>query len=267
MDVVKLASPFGDHMVLQHGVPAPLWGTGEPGMPATAELCGQTLTTRADERGAWRVTFAPLTPGGPFTLRVRGSSTVVVRDVLIGDVWLCSGQSNMEWPLLQSDGADDELRRADIPGLRLVTVPKIPADTPQRDAAMSWSVCSASSAKLFSAVAFHFGKRLHQELDIPIGLINCSWGGSCAEAWMPLDVLERDPRHRQLLSFVSLCPCAPRPPARPYHVKKVTLRDGLWCGLWNSVTITLWLRHEAYYAERVSSFMCAQYSRSNIAGR
>jgi len=145
-------------MVLQHGVPAPLWGTDEPGTSVTAELCGQTLTTRADEQGAWRVTFAPLAPGGPVSLRVRGSSEVVLRDVLIGDVWLCSGQSNMEWPLLHTDGADDELRRADIPRLRLATVPKTPADTPQRDVAMSWSVCSHRLPNSFPRLRITLGK-------------------------------------------------------------------------------------------------------------
>lgn len=105
----------------------------------------------------------------------------------------------MEWPLLHTTGADEELRHAHCPHIRLATVPHTPAGQPRRDVVMSWSVCSPSSAQLFSAVAYHFGKILHQELQIPIGLINCSWGGSCAEAWMPLEVLESDPRHRPIV--------------------------------------------------------------------
>ncbi len=180
---------FTDHMVLQRGVKAPIWGWTTPGARVTVEAAGQKAEAAADAQGRWMVRIGPLAAGGPFSLTVRGPQTVTVNDVLVGDVWICSGQSNMEWPVNAANNAKDEIAQADHPAIRLFTVPKAVAFEPRSLVASKWEVCSPSSVGGFSAVGYFFGRHLNAELKVPIGLINSSWGGTIAEAWTSAEAL------------------------------------------------------------------------------
>ena len=196
---MKLAWIFSDGMVLQRGIPVPVWGTGTPGEKVSVALGGQSHATKVDKKGAWRVTLDALEAGGPHTLTVAGRTTQTVKNVLIGDVWICSGQSNMEWPLDAGLNSRAEVAEANYPQMRLITIPRQPSDAPQADVAAAWQVCTPKTAKMFSAVAYFFGRKLLQELQVPIGLIHSSWGGSCAEAWTPLAVLESHRQHKPIV--------------------------------------------------------------------
>lgn len=174
---------FSDHAVLQRRVEAPIWGWTMPGAQVVVRLAHQTALAKADENGRWEVRLGPFNAGGPFELKVEGQETAVVRDVMIGDVWLCSGQSNMEWPVSLSQNAEAEIAAANFPSIRLLTVPKKISPKPIEAFEASWAVCSPKSVADFSAVGYFFGRQLHQNLGVPIGLIDSSWGGTVAEAW------------------------------------------------------------------------------------
>lgn len=181
---------FADHMVLQRELPAPVWGWAEPGCEIRVSLAGKTAAGRADNSGRWQVRLGPYSAGGPHTLRVEGPQTVVIQDVLVGDVWICSGQSNMEWGMWGVNNSPQEIAAADHPQLRLFTVPKKIATRPEDVPGGQWQVCSPESVGGFSAVGYFFGRDLQRALDVPIGLIHTSWGGTVAEAWTSAEALE-----------------------------------------------------------------------------
>ena len=174
---------FSDHMVLQRKVEAPIWGWTQPGERVVVSLGHQMALARADESGRWEVKLGPFNAGGPYDLKVSGPAELVLKDVMIGDVWLCSGQSNMEWPVSAANNPEQEIASAKHPGIRLFTVPKKVSPSPVSTMAASWEVCSPETVAAFSAVGYFFGRQLHQDLDVPIGLIDSSWGGTIAEAW------------------------------------------------------------------------------------
>lgn len=191
---VTLASPFSDHAVLQQGRPIPIWGTAMAGETITVMCAGQTKTATADRQGNWRVELAPLRAGGPpLEMTVAGSSRITLTDLLVGEVWVCSGQSNMEWTVVASRDASQEIQAANFPLIRLYTVAKRTSDVPLSTCGGAWTVCSPQSIPNFSAVAYFFGRHLHQELQVPIGLINASWGGTPAEAWTSRETLAKNP--------------------------------------------------------------------------
>jgi len=181
---------FTDHVVLQRDVPVPVWGWADPGDRVKVALAGQSVETTADAQGKWTARLGPYPAGGPHTMAVTGPKSAEVRDILVGDVWLCSGQSNMEWPLSHADRAKQEVAAANHPRIRLFTVPKKTAAVPRDTADASWEVCTPQSAPEFSAVGYFFGRDLQRELDVPIGLIDSSWGGTVAEAWTSTGALE-----------------------------------------------------------------------------
>ena len=183
-------SLFTDHMVVQRGIEVPVWGWAEQGASITVELGGKQVTTTANAAGRWIAKIGPFDAGGPHELVVKGTRTVTINDVLIGDVWICSGQSNMEWPVSNVNQAQAEISAANYPQVRLFTVPRRTADEPQETVEGTWQVCTPESVPSFSAVGYFFGKELHQELGVPIGLIHSSWGGTLAEAWTSAEALE-----------------------------------------------------------------------------
>lgn len=187
---VKCGPLFGDGMVLQRDARLPVWGTAAPGEKVVVQLSEQVKTTTADPRGRWRVDLDPLPAGGPFELTVND---VTFRDVLVGEVWVCSGQSNMDWPVSRANDADREIAAADFPRIRLAVVKKRVAASPDDDCEVSWQTCSPRSIPGFSAVGYFFGRHLHRELDVPIGLIQSSWGGTPAEAWTSREALRSEP--------------------------------------------------------------------------
>jgi sialate O-acetylesterase len=201
---VRLSNLFGDHMVLQRDQPVPVWGTAEPGEKVTVEFAGQKKTAMADSAGTWRVLLDPM-PASSKPRKMTVSSTrnselsrLEFSDVLVGEVWVCSGQSNMAWPLSKS-AQSNEFKRADFPNIRLISVPAVGTQEPQHNFKGSWSRCSSETVPGFSAVGYLFGRELYQKLDVPIGLINDAWGGSALEAWIPRDALVADEAGRELL--------------------------------------------------------------------
>lgn len=185
---VRLHGLFGEHMVLQREKLIPVWGWAAPGETVVVSFRQQRQTARADAQGQWRLRLKPEAAGGPHTLTVKGSQSrapLTLGDVLVGEVWLCSGQSNMEWALRDSLDGPAEAAAANDPGVRHIKVAHRAALQPQDDIApAAWQPATSAHAAEFSAVAYHFAKRLRRELGVPVGLLNVSWGGTQIEAWM-----------------------------------------------------------------------------------
>jgi sialate O-acetylesterase len=187
---VSLNNMFGDHMVLQQGIKNKVWGKADPGEAVTVTLGPQTHSTTAAADGTWHVFLDPVKEyGGPHTLTVKGKNTVSFSDVLIGEVWVCAGQSNMQWSVNQSIDPDIEKAAAKFPSIRLISVPNVGTQEPQWNFNGKWQQCSPETVGGFSAVGYFFGRQLHQTLGVPVGLINNAWGGSAAEAWVNRDKL------------------------------------------------------------------------------
>ncbi len=180
---VRLPSLFAPHMVVQRELEVPVWGWAEPGEKVAATLAGQTRETTADAEGKWMVRFEPIAGAGPHRLKVEGSNTIEVTDILVGEVWLASGQSNMAWTVSRSQNAAEEIAAGNHPKIRMFTAARTPAETPRDDVAGAWQVCSPETVGNFSATAYFFGRELHRELDVPVGLIHSSWGGTPVQAW------------------------------------------------------------------------------------
>jgi sialate O-acetylesterase len=196
---VKLPAIFGSHMVLQQKQADKVWGKADPGENVTVTIADQTKTAKGDDNGKWSVTLDPMPAGGPYRMTVRGRNTVRLDDVLVGEVWLCSGQSNMQWDVVSANDSDLESLTADYPKIRLISVPQRGTQEPQDDFNGAWEVCTPDTAKSFSAVGYFFGRQLHQTLRVPVGLIDDSWGGSAAEAWVRRDLLEKDEKYKPLM--------------------------------------------------------------------
>jgi sialate O-acetylesterase len=193
---LRLAALFSDHLVLQQQRASTIWGWDEPGQRLTlrlrvadsrAELA--VASTQADPSGRFRVQLPPRAAGGPYELSVEGSRQITLRDVWVGEVWLASGQSNMEWKVASSLDADRELEQADWPELRMFKVAPRAAREPQLDVAGAWQVCSPETAADFSAVGYFFARALHRARGVAVGIIDSTWGGTCIEAWTSLDAL------------------------------------------------------------------------------
>jgi len=191
---VTLPSVFGDHMVLQQGQEAPVWGWADPGERITVKLGRQKASGVADADGQWQVRLRPVKAGGPTKMTVKGNEDkIVFDDVLVGEVWVCSGQSNMQWSVENSNNPKLEIAMADHPHIRLFSVPRVVAGETQTDCDAEWTVCSPKTIRSFSALAYFFGRELQTELDVPVGLIHTSWGGTPAESWTTLSSLKSDP--------------------------------------------------------------------------
>ncbi|HYE07383.1 MAG TPA: sialate O-acetylesterase [Planctomycetota bacterium] len=176
---------FSAHAVLQRGLTLPVWGWAEPGAAVTVEIGGRSSEAIAGADGAWRTSIGPFEAGGPYELAVVvGARRHDAADLWFGDVWLCSGQSNMQWPVAQSAEAEAELSNASHPQIRLFTVPNRTSFEPQPLVTAEWRTCDRDSVAGFSAVGYFFGRHLLDEIKVPIGLINASWGGTIAEAWV-----------------------------------------------------------------------------------
>jgi sialate O-acetylesterase len=193
---LSLASIFSDHMVLQRDLKLPIWGKAAPGAKVSIQLGDEKQETAADENGKWRVSVGPLKSGGePLELAVSsGDESVRLTDVLVGEVWVASGQSNMEWYVATSKNPDKEIAAANWPQIRIIDVPNVTADEPAESFQTSgWQAVTPDSIKNFSAVAYFFGRDLHEKLSVPIGLIGANWGGTPMEAWTSREALESSP--------------------------------------------------------------------------
>ena len=191
---VHLPALFADHMVIQRDEPVHVWGDADAGETVTVAFRGLQRATTADSFGSWSVKLPPGESGGPFILTIRGRNTITFEDVLVGDVWVASGQSNMGFSLREAKDAQLEIAGANLPTVRLLNIKQRFADYPHGDVAvtMPWSVCTPDSAAGFSAVAFFFAREIAQRERVPIGIIQSAWGGTPAEAWTSMSALSRD---------------------------------------------------------------------------
>ena len=191
---VSLPAVFSDNMVLQQNSEMIIWGWGKPmeKISISTPWDGNTLNTEATNQGTWSVFVK--TPKGsmtPYNLTIKGYNEIVLKNVLIGEIWLCSGQSNMEWSAnMGINSAQDEVKQANFPTIRFFSVIHRTATAPQIDLEGQWAECSPASMQNFSAVAYFFARKLQAELKVPIGMINSSWGGTPAECWMPSEAFE-----------------------------------------------------------------------------
>jgi sialate O-acetylesterase len=196
---VRLPKVIGDHMVLQQGKPLPVWGWADAGEKVTVALGESKASATAAEDGKWTVRLEAMEAGGPCQMTVQGNNTITLEDILIGEVWVCSGQSNMQWPVSASNNHAEEAAAADYPNIRLFTVARKVAEKPMDDCQGAWTACSPQTVPGFSAVAYFFGRHLHKELEVPVGLINTSWGGTLAEAWTSHEGLLGEPDFEPIL--------------------------------------------------------------------
>lgn len=197
---IKIPAIFSDNMVVQRNAPVKVWGWSGKNSSIQVVFNGQTVKSKSDKKGYWNATLKPMNPGGPFEMKISNASeTIVLKNILIGDVWLGSGQSNMEWIVSNSDNAEQEISAGNYDKIRLFTVGKKMSFKPLDDIIGGpWEVCSSATVGKFSAVAYFFGRKLHNELNIPIGLINSSWGGTNIETWISWDVMSLDEDFRNV---------------------------------------------------------------------
>lgn len=198
---VKLPAIFSDGMVLQQAQLVRIWGTAEAGEDVKVIFGGQSHSSVTDPTGKWSLTLNPMNANAqPADLVVAGKNTITLKNVLVGEVWVCSGQSNMQWTVQQAGKAQEEIAAANHPQIRMFNVERSPSMTPQSDCKGSWKEATSAHVGNFSAVGYFFGRHLHQALKVPVGLINTSWGGTRIEAWTSREALEERPCASEMLT-------------------------------------------------------------------
>lgn len=191
---VTLPVLLSDGAVLQRGQPIHFWGMASPNESVTATFLGHTATTTADSLGRWHIYLPPAAAGGPYEATIQGSNRILLHDILIGDVWVASGQSNMEFPMRQLKDAEQEIAAATLPKIQLLRIDRTASEYPFTEAsAKPWTACAPESVREFSAVAYYFAREISQKEKVPLGIIESSWGGTVAEAWTSMDALTSDP--------------------------------------------------------------------------
>jgi sialate O-acetylesterase len=198
---VQLPSVIGDNMVLQQGMAVPIWGWADPCEQILITYAPSSIIFRAtaDANGRWETKIGPFTAGGTYEINIAGKNTITLKNILAGEVWVCSGQSNMEFPLSGSVNSQQEINEANYPQIRLFTVGKKVSYTPMGNCQGHWQECSPATAKNFSAVAYFFGREIHRQLGVPVGLIHASWSGTPAESWMSKEYLASEPNFQPIL--------------------------------------------------------------------
>jgi sialate O-acetylesterase len=198
---VRLPGIFGDHMVIQRSQPVPVWGWSAPTEKIVVTFNHQTKATSADHNGRWRVNLDPEPAGGPYELSVQGSNIIKYRDVFVGEVWLCSGQSNMEFELKSAMNEEAEIRSADHPEIRQIKIPASASPSPKDDIApASWKTCNPQNAGEFTAVGYFFAREIVKRLHVAVGLINSTWGGTMVETWISRGAFEKSPEFRSMIA-------------------------------------------------------------------
>ncbi|MCV9928281.1 sialate O-acetylesterase [Flavobacterium sp. LS1R49] len=217
----SLPNIFGDNMVLQRNAEVKIWGWGNPKeeIKLVSSWNNQEYKVVANNQAQWELKIKTPEAGGPYTITIKGYNEVVLKNILIGEVWVCSGQSNMEmsasWGI---DNGDEEVKNATNPNIRFFTVPKLTATTPQNNLLGNWVESNPETMKYFSAVGYFFGKRLQEDLkNVPIGLISSNWGGTPAEIWMPEEVVANDPLLAENAKKLNEQEYGPRQPGRAYN--------------------------------------------------
>lgn len=204
MGQLRLPAIIADHMVLQAGRPANIWGWASKGQKVTVTLGSHRVSTQADRKGAWHIALPPMTYGGPYTMTVAaGKESIRVADILVGEVWVASGQSNMEFRLSSANRAGEEIATATNGQIREFEAAHALSRTPNDDVTGHWTVASPKTAGNFSAVAYLFAKELGQELRCPVGIVRASWGGTDIEPWMSMEAMGRLPQYSTLMKELS----------------------------------------------------------------
>ncbi|MEI6140507.1 MAG: sialate O-acetylesterase [Mariniphaga sp.] len=200
---VKLSPIFNNNMVLQQGIEIPVWGWATPGEKVTVTLDKATVSLKANKQGKWLIKLPKMDYGGPYKMTVKGKNMLTFDNVMIGEVWVCSGQSNMEFNLITAKNAEAEIAASNYPEIRLFTVKKRISQSPQEQLEEGeWAACSPATSPRFSAVAYFFGRALYEKLKVPIGLINSSWGGTVAETWTSEQTIAQNPDFANQMSLL-----------------------------------------------------------------
>lgn len=200
---VKLPLLFNDGMVLQRNKSIPVWGWASANEKVEIHFKKQIVKTKADKDGNWTVNLKAEKAGGPFELVVKGNNTITLKNILVGEVWICSGQSNMEFTVKQAMNAEQEIDNADFPLIRQFLVEKDMSSTPKEDLkSAKWEVCNPITVGNFTAVGYFFAKKLYNELKVPIGIINTSWGGTCSETWTSREAFENSDEFKDIIARV-----------------------------------------------------------------
>jgi len=222
---ITLPKVFGDNMVLQRNIKIPVWGNATPGALVVAELGSVRATAKADKSGKWMVQFPKFKAGGPYVLKVyeqiKPDTKIVLKDIFIGDVWVASGQSNMEWQVQQAQNAKVEIAKANFPRIRFLFVEHDKKLTPQTDISGKWKVCDTTNVKQFSAIAYFFARKIQKDRNVPIGIIQSTWGGTPVESWTS--------REKLLSSPITRSSALASDTLTPLHFVKDSLNEiGFW---------------------------------------
>ncbi len=201
---ITLSSLFSDHMVIQRDLPVHVWGKANPGERVTVRIGAAERSTAAGERGLWSVHLPPMAASGPIEITAQGANSITLRDVLVGDIWVGSGQSNMEMAVESSNNAGAEIAGADQPRIRLLTVKRVASQYPRSEAETEgWAAAAPATIPKFSAAMYFFARHIQDTQKVPIGLIHSSWGGTLIEAWMSMDTLSSDASFMPVLALWS----------------------------------------------------------------
>ncbi|MBN1416988.1 MAG: beta galactosidase jelly roll domain-containing protein [Bacteroidales bacterium] len=194
---IRLPRIIGSNMVIQRNAPVTIWGWADARERVTIDFKGNTLSSRADDEGKWKIIFPSMEAGGPYSMIIKGKNTIELENIMVGEVWICSGQSNMEFNVIRSVNGKKEVESADYPEIRFFDVPNTIAFRPAEDlSGGEWMVCSRATVADFSAVGYFFGRNLYENLNVPIGLIGTNWGGTLIESWTSDDALYNVPERK-----------------------------------------------------------------------
>lgn len=217
---ISLPEIFSDNMILQQRSEVTFWGWAKTGenVSIIADWMDKAVVVATNNQGAWKIKLQTPSAGGPFTIHIKGYNEVILKNVLVGEVWLCSGQSNMEWSAQSGiPNAEEEIKNATDPEIRLFSVLNSTSQYPQDHLAGTWTECSPETMRSFSVIAYFFARKLRQELGVPVGVINSSWGGTPAESWMPEEVFQKDEFLREAAAKQKPVPWGPVETARIYN--------------------------------------------------
>jgi sialate O-acetylesterase len=199
---IKLPAIFSDNMVLQQKKQITIWGWANPreNVKVNSDWDSSVKATDANQAGKWMITIETPAAGGPYNLFIKGNNTVTIKNILIGEVWLCSGQSNMEFSVKSATNAEQEIKEANYPKIRLFQIGENTSTEPLDDCNGTWQICSPNSIPRFTAIGYFFGREIHKELNCPVGLIESAWGGTGAESWTPKEILQNDEEFLPILN-------------------------------------------------------------------
>jgi sialate O-acetylesterase len=217
---IKLPAVIGDNMVLQQKSEVAIWGWGEPGseIKVTGSWNNDTVKTKITNHSFWSVKLKTPAAGGPFTVNLKSGEELTLKNVMIGEVWICSGQSNMEWSASHNlMNAEEEVKNANYPEIRLLHVKKVASNLPQENCFGKWEECSPATMKTFSSVGYFFSRNLYQSLKVPIGIIEVAWGGTPAEVWIRSELVNNDPLLKSCADRLKTYDWWPKEPGVSYN--------------------------------------------------